>query len=1132
MKFFFLLLNLFLYNLSLSQDLPKVVPLSPEASSLFKFNESPVSMFTGTHNTLIPLYEINLGTFSLPIHLSYHSKGIQVNEIASSVGTGWSLNYGGMISRQIRGIADESSYGYFLNQNSKPSYYNNLSTRHNEMLNETIGQNDCEYDYFPDKYMINTNFFTGEFYFDKNNNAIITQNFSDIVIIKTMEGFKVIQNDGTIYIFNTSEVEQTLENYTIFNTGTVNSTNNSNSSLCNELYPSSWYLTQIITTENEIINFEYENDYINLYRRTGDNYFVNGSENFGFSGMSSFNSNYKKVNWNQKRLKKINFSSGYVFFEKQINTRLDLNNAYAIEKMEVYNSLNQKVKSIIFNYTYTTDSYFTSPPSTTNPNVNWFIRNIDLSANYRLFLNSLEIKDVNSTSKEMYSFEYYNDYPLPNRHSNEVDIFGYYNKKSRGQYLNYYLENEDVILNNVVDEYVKSGLLKKLIYPSGGYTKFEYEPNNLQFYSIDENIELPISMSSQRYISFSNINYTFNNSLNQYESYPFQINFIPSEKINYDISITNGQGCADVNNNQNCAFRFYLRNNDTNQLKELFYNPLVPKVEILSSGSYSLILKCINPNINFNPSDAINHSFLINLTWTESLNHLTNDKHGPGNRIKTIYNYDTYTQKGIYKYYQYKDQRSTGYLISYSNFKVKNGFVTSSSSLPNSPFNSYQTDIHGYTKVSEYLIDSNLYSNNLTESQLINGSIHKKTFHYTLIPDFGNYFSEPFHPVSNNDWLRGKLLFTEFFEKKNNIFVNTKTIENQYIIFNNFMITKNDFSSFSPNIIYEINPYLPLQVAEIEKPCIEQNFNSFPYLRNRIKFAYPYSTGMNNANLTLPSGFFPCDIGYRTIFLNGGTLDLKKTIETDYFNNQNVLSTTTENYYNYNNHYNIIKTSTTTSTGDVLETNFSYAHEMNNQAMISKNMVNIPLKTETKRNGTVISTQETKYKDWNPDATEMFLAPELIQTSKGTNPLETRVKYNKYDEFSNPLEVQQEGGMLISYIWGYNNTQPVAKLENIAYDQIPSNLIAAIQQATDATNYNEQNVVNALNALRTSTDANMQKAMITTYVYKPLVGVTKITDPKGDTQTFLYDTFNRLKEVRDKDNNLLQESEYWYRTQN
>lgn len=55
----------------------------------------------------IPLYEIELEGVTLPIFLQYDNTGIRVNEAPSSTGMNWSLNAGGMIQREVRGIPDE-----------------------------------------------------------------------------------------------------------------------------------------------------------------------------------------------------------------------------------------------------------------------------------------------------------------------------------------------------------------------------------------------------------------------------------------------------------------------------------------------------------------------------------------------------------------------------------------------------------------------------------------------------------------------------------------------------------------------------------------------------------------------------------------------------------------------------------------------------------------------------------------------------------------------------------------------------------------------------------------------------------------------------------------------------------------
>ncbi len=253
----------------------------------------------------------------------------------------------------------------------------------------------------------------------------------------------------------------------------------------------------------------------------------------------------------------------------------------------------------------------------------------------------------------------------------------------------------------------------------------------------------------------------------------------------------------------------------------------------------------------------------------------------------------------------------------------------------------------------------------------------------------------------------------------------------------------------------------------------------------------------------------------------------------------NIVTTTTNlTYNNYNK--KIDEESVYTNTNSFLKTKYYYANNLNIQIMRDKWMIGIPLKTEKYRDYSIINSQEMTYKDWdvNDDnnqntLNDIFFAPEFIKSSIGTNPLETKVAFKKVDITNgNPLEVQQESGISTSYIWGYNNTLPVAKLENIAYANIPTNLITDIQTLTSSPTATESQILAALNALRTSTDVNMQKAMITTYTFKPLIGVTSVTDPKGDRITYIYDDFNRLKEVRDKNDNLLSENEYRYKTQN
>src|SRR5690348_14728300 len=69
---------------------------SPNAASLGKYGDIPVSYHTGLPQISIPIYTIESGSLKLPISLSYHASGLKVQEQASWVGAGWALNAGGV----------------------------------------------------------------------------------------------------------------------------------------------------------------------------------------------------------------------------------------------------------------------------------------------------------------------------------------------------------------------------------------------------------------------------------------------------------------------------------------------------------------------------------------------------------------------------------------------------------------------------------------------------------------------------------------------------------------------------------------------------------------------------------------------------------------------------------------------------------------------------------------------------------------------------------------------------------------------------------------------------------------------------------------------------------------------------
>ena len=192
------------------------------------------------------------------------------------------------------------------------------------------------------------------------------------------------------------------------------------------------------------------------------------------------------------------------------------------------------------------------------------------------------------------------------------------------------------------------------------------------------------------------------------------------------------------------------------------------------------------------------------------------------------------------------------------------------------------------------------------------------------------------------------------------------------------------------------------------------------------------------------------------------------------------------------------------------------------------NNINIPILTETTTLNSFYSVSFKKRVDY-----KLFNGhplPEKIFTSKGDEITEPRVIYHNYDPYGNPTEVSKADGTHIYYIYGYQHSKPIAKIVNFTQADA-ENLQAQIHAVVTASDNDEDAA--SEDALRTALD-NLRQALpdntqVTTYTYDPLIGVTSITDPKGDTQYYIYDSFNRLKYIKDKDGHILKEYEYHYR---
>lgn len=1115
-----------------AQEMPKISPPPPDVYSLYKFTEIPVSHTTGIPNINVPIYEIKLNNFTLPISINYHSSGVLIDEIASDIGLGWSLNAGGMITQIALGEPDFGNGVVFpqndvLDDTGPSLLINSYNNEEYNILRELSAENTEQngMDTQPDVYMFNIGNFNGKFFFDLEGNAHTIPK-SDIKIIRNNNlDYTIIDDKGNQYFYST--IARNL-NYSYFEY----SSNGLGASSHSENY--SLYLTKIETTNNEKIYFEYNTvtykyknpDYLKRSKRQFDNTGLtactpiinvpdinnlNSWIGFEFEKNEKY-SNYVEVS-SGKSLSKISVNNGQqiIYFEYNDCPRLDLpsepltgntitTGSFALKNIKIKNSILGTVD--YFNLIHEYFNLTNYQACVTNSN----ITNRD---SYRL-----KLKEIIKNNIEIHRFEYFENQLLPNRLSNYYDHWNRFktNIIGNGSYvLDYSYSFLDGVNRNPHLESSQLGTLKKIIYPTKGYTEFIYGLNKT--YGSYKLYNPPLIKNSSIFLTGTEELGIPNEE--QHLTLPVTINNLASDDLGIEIKPTiriySPPIDSDTGYTLDNFYTFYLvNNNNVNQTISFLYNDQngQPQSLNISNGNYTLHIIGKHEGLG-----AI-------IEWTEDTTqqNVTENIDIGGLRIEQINNKDNNNSVESTKIFKYNFNddvsRSSGIVINLPVYTFKENkyrvcSIVTSTTVQGGTYNSNSFINYVYTSQQNKphfpMSLLNGYHIMYPEIQVFNNENKQNgysTFKYSFIDDFssysvnsGGFSSENFIcPPTSLDFLRGDLIEKIDYKKTDTGFI--KVTENKYDYFHN------ELGPFFNNT--NNNYRIGLKLEEFFKEVIVMR-----------------TTG--GGELQIPDAIYPSlfNLGYYKLQSVKKYLSKSTEIIYDSYGNNPVTRITN---YNYSNliHNQLTSQTTNTSFSDTLKTVFSYAHEMNNQAMIAKNMIGIPLKTETFKNGEKISTQETVYKNWGNN----LLAPEIIKTAKGNLPVEDRIKYTILDNTNgNPIEIEQVGGVKIIYIWGYNKTQPIAKIENATYASVQG-YEANLQSLSNGAD--EQGLIAALNNLRTV----LPNAMVTTYTYKPLVGINTVTDPKGDKQTYHYDSFNRLQFVKDAQGNILSENQYHYRTQN
>ena len=452
----------------LNLRLNKLYAPAPNAADLGQFSAMQVGLFTGTAKYSIPVYEFKTSNLTVPISLEYSSNGLVVDKVASWVGFDWTLNVGGVINRYRKGKVDRPGArptNLLLNWNSMT-----LSDKITNLSNLTFDNmgNDLE----PDEFTYSFMNYSGKFVFDESGN-IRQIPYTNLRITTNTAGseftyFTITTPDGVSYKFDKKGYTYPVAEYS---------------------YPSSYYLSQIIHPNGEVVNFNYLT-ISNLNQYSGVTQTATTVVQQTYSNpnppisLSEVTTQVNPFNSDVIYLDNVQFPNiGSIVFEKS-TTRQDNYGDYELKKIKILDNSSTLIKSFEFFHQFPvcSSSYASRP--------NLGITEPNSEHNKRMFLDSLQIQSSNLTTPKIssYVFNYNNLTVLPPRYSFSQDHWGYFNGKSNSDFAiptevptNYRGLFSSLIPttpNRSPDYlYAQKGMLQKIIFPTRGYTTIEYEPH-------------------------------------------------------------------------------------------------------------------------------------------------------------------------------------------------------------------------------------------------------------------------------------------------------------------------------------------------------------------------------------------------------------------------------------------------------------------------------------------------------------------------------------------------------------------------------------------------------------------------------------------------------------------------------
>lgn len=1134
-KYYCLTFFVFTYNLLQAQVEPlesRSIPPSPNAASLGKFGDVPVSYYTGTPDISIPLFNLTGRALSVPIGISYHPSGIRVEEVASSVGLGWTLNAGGAIVRIMNGRPDEEFSKGRLSHDIEP--YTVVNESEANQLEYYRRITNGELDFEPDLFIYNFNGRSGKFFLEKREGVVKGYPIPYVPIDITMENekFTIVDEGGNKYVFGEEAVETTVST----------SHGSTRSSIQVNNFVSSYYLKKIVSVKAEEISFTYDSYDISYCQRTSETHH-NYVSNTGPQNCPVLSPSYSfgETEIQGKRLKTITSTLGTVTFIPYEFDRQDLPGDKAIHFVEVKNTRGEFVKKYEFIY-----GYFNTTSAT---NTSFSLCN-DPSRTLRLRLDQVVEVGRGGELKPPHKFAY-NTTKLPDKFSNSVDHWGYFNGIQNAvlvpQY-SFYRNNELVKLSGAkrraVETSMKAASLEKITYPTGGYTLLEMEGNEAyvdkDFFPYEQDFVVPqVSYATLRRQDGVNQYADFTVNLPEYEpgikGGTFKIT------TTYSTPCTPGdrEGCGGTVSleNRDTGVFLYSSNggltNITTKSEELF----------LPNGNYRLYFEMYDVN----NTDGLYRGYVSgpDPNFVPPLNH----KIG-GLRVSKIKNYNEENEFVSGQKFTYMSEedpnKSSGVVVSkpiyaypYQLYGVgppnagqfANCTYLTRTAVSNAPLSSTQGSAVGYKWVQVYDLDAK-------DNVGING---KQVFRYTTAEEYPDnlFYQFPFPPHSSYDWMRGLVKEIHTFRRESNgSYSEVQNVTNGYLA--------NKFSKAAPG----------LKVGcEISQPsgCLLYRF-----------------------------------LTYNVVSYWGGQ---ESSVQVDIHNGVSSTSSTKTFFDNIQKHPYPTRMETTDSENRIAKVLIKYpqdytttaANSINN--LIEKHQLNIPIETQKWIEDKWVEGKIMKYSDDNTPVIQELWNLEIDNPVTGyvDNKASGRftdfiplASYKKKDEFkyNSNWSISQyrksESGQFTSLLRGYNQSLIVAEIINAESDQVfyesfeesgvwgnaktgdrynssgsytipftPADQSSSLMSYwyLENSNWKFSGIIPFSQTINQGSGLDEVRVFpkgstMTTMTYRPLIGITSRTDSNNTTMHYEYDAFNRVIRIMDHDKNVVQSFKYNYYGQN